>query len=129
MAACGPAGENNPVLPNAEFAAFCTEEAECGTDFADNFGQLGLGCERVADHRDIDAARERAFGGASECFFAISQPVAAVNEHEKRRVQSTRSINIDRIARLRAVSKIEKFVSMRAQTCAALGIFRDFLVA
>lgn len=78
-----------------------------GADFRDDFGQRRLRRKRVADGRDVKAARQRPLCHAGENFLAIALPVTAVNEHKQRCIGLSALEDIDPVARFRTVRKIE----------------------
>src|SRR5580658_10659382 len=62
MPAGRPAAENELAGGNAETRPRPAQPAQSGAHLADDLGQLDLGCQRIADERDVEAARERPLG-------------------------------------------------------------------
>ena len=89
----------------------------------DDLGQRRLRRQRVAGKRHVEAARHRAFGDAGEHLLGIAQPVAAVEEHQQRRLRLAATEQIDAIARARPVGEVERVLMLRAQVRAALRPF------
>ena len=62
---CPPADQPDTTmpLPSPPSAGNCvTEEIDAGMDFGDDLVERRVRRERIADQRDIDAMRHRAFG-------------------------------------------------------------------
>ncbi len=66
----------------------------------------GVGRERIADQRDIDAIAERTLGKHREILFRPVLPVAAVDEKQGRRIV-VHLEKIDAVALARAIAEIQ----------------------
>ena len=86
-----PPADQPPIsslLPvEAQFARALGEKGQRLAHLGDDVGQPRVGRERVAGHGDIDAVRVRAERGEGEPLLLVALPVAAVDEHEQRRVR------------------------------------------
>ena len=75
--------------------------------FRNDVGEARLRSERVARNGDIDAVRARTLRDERKAFLLVALPVAAVDEHEQRRVLGAARKVVERGARPRAVAQIE----------------------
>src|SRR6185295_5885185 len=88
-------------------------------DLADDGVHALLGRERVADQRDADAMGERSRHEEREGLLLAHLPVAAVDEHQQRRILFRRE-EVAAVARRRAVAEVEAIGILVAHARAAL---------
>src|SRR5581483_1490232 len=114
MSAGRPARRDEALAVAAECGQFARKKIDAGMDLGDDLIQRGIGRERIADQRDIDAVAERALGKHREVFLGAVLPIAAVDEQQGRRIVMHLE-KVDAVALARTVTKIEMIGMALAQ--------------
>ena len=121
MAAGGPAGHHDAAGRRRRARAIARRDNRSPAWIsADDLVERRIRRQRVADQRDIDAMRHRAFGEQRKRFLGAGLPIAAVDEQQRRRLVGGLE-EIDPVALARAIAEVEmigvlRFAS-RAERC------------
>src|SRR3954447_19489237 len=114
MPAGRPSGDHDPVALTAQPRQLSGERIDSSEDFGHDLVERRIRRQRVADQRDIDALRHRAFRKQRKDFLGPMLPIATMDEQQRRRVVP-RLEKIDAIALARSVSEIEMIRIASAQ--------------
>jgi hypothetical protein len=107
MASRRVAGDDHPLAVVAQRIALSVEPGEATADLADDRIHVDRRGEIVADQRHRGAGRERLLCDEGEGLGIETLPIAAVNEHQKRRPGRRRQEPVDDLARAVAIGEIE----------------------
>src|SRR5215467_15227148 len=102
-----PAADEEAIAVEAEIVGALAETGERATNFPDDIGETRLRRQRIADHGDVNAMGARSRGEKGEHVLVVALPIAAVNEHEQRRLGRTRGEIIETRARATSIGNIE----------------------
>src|SRR5690606_14464459 len=117
----GMAGEMQAFGVATVLRRMAVQPGEPGTNLPDDGVHAHGGREVVADQRDRGALLQKRPRDEREVLAIAALPVAAVDEHEKRRARAVRQEQIERLARRRPVGEVEAARPARAQR-GALGL-------
>ena len=106
MPAGGPAGHDKPARIAAERGQSFDQKIDPSVDFGNDLIERGIGCQRIANQRDIDAMRHRAFGKQREDFLGAPLPIAAMDEQERRAAVGGFE-KVDAITLARAIAEVQ----------------------
>src|SRR5262245_63868039 len=95
VTAGSPAGHDDPTRRYTNLRTLRMQPADGRAYLFDNLSERRFRGQRVANKRDVDAAREGPKSKASVEFFCIALPVAAVNVDQQRRFLVAAPENID----------------------------------
>ncbi len=107
MPARGPAGDEQPPGIEAELLRVIDQIGEGKIDLRDDLGQPGFGRERIADAHHVDPVHPRSFRDEGKAVLVVALPVAAMDEHDQRRVDRARREIVEALTRATAIGNVE----------------------
>ena len=118
-----PSDARRPTSPTARSVRRCRAPAPCSASqssaariSATISVERRVGCQRVARQRRRPATRIRTGDQVGELVLAVALPVAAMDEHQARRLRIRRRKQIPRVALARSVAQIEMLRHARRET-------------